>query len=229
MCERLSDSGSDNDDEPEIKVRETLRETFRERAIRSAFDKTPHDFVPEGVVQEVVTRDQVQQCLKISSCSTPEHDDLIRFVMAGAKKAFAVAIFAKNDVEKTLKWLRYEDISDQSLPIIKPKKKSWTSGWRGDFLENQWKFFAPTINTAKHSHVFEEAFILPVIKTSVVTGKGSFGEVSCTEVHPGHMKPVRKSKLVALLQLTHNYVEASQQWSVCRQRTQATWQYPGGR
>lgn len=188
MPKPVSDSESDTNDEPEYQLREVLRQ----RSIRSAFDKTCHDFVPEGVIDEVITLDQVEKCLKVTYSSN-EGDELVQFVMTGAKRAFAIAVFAKIDVVKTLRWLMAENINDDKLPIIKPKKKSWSSNWKGDFCDSQWRFFAPIFNSTKHSHIFEEPFILPFVNSSVVTGKGSFGEVSRTEIHSDHMKPVRSN------------------------------------
>jgi hypothetical protein len=192
MSEDFSDSESDTEQDPIYELRETLRQ----RSIRSEFHKTSHDFVPEGVIDEVITFDQVESCLNIRDPSTESYE-LVRFVMTGAKRAFATAIFAKIDVKLTLEWLRAEGLDDNKLPV-KQRSKNLRKGWKGDFCENQWRFFAAEFDSTKHSHIFDEALILPFLKTSVVTGEGSFGEVSRTEIHPNHMKPVSEFGSIAL-------------------------------
>jgi hypothetical protein len=177
-----SDSESDADQDPVYELRETLKK----HSIENEFHRTSHEFVPEGVIDEVITLEKVKLCLDIKDSS----NELVQFVMAGAKRAFATAVLAKIDVKKTLERLRDEGIDDSKLPIVKHKSKGWRKGWRADFCEQQWRFFAPIFYSTKRSHIFEEALILPFLKTSVVTGEGSFGEVSRIEIHPNHMKPV---------------------------------------
>ena len=193
-----TDSGNDSDDDPEYRLRETLKKNL----VKSAFDKTNHPFVPEGVVDRLITREEVQRCLKISKTSAGT-DESIEFVMTSAKKGFAIAIVAKIDVKRAIGWLKTESLDDKKLPITKPKSRSWSRGWRGDFCEHQWTFLAPVFDTTKLSHDFEEARILPFVSTSTVTGKGSFGEVSKTVIHREHLRPVSRKHLSGNWLLNH--------------------------
>jgi hypothetical protein len=219
MSEDLSDSGSDTDQGPVYELREVLRYRC---SMKSQFIKTCHDFVPEGVIDEIITLDQVKLCMDVKDPS----DELVQFVMTGAKRAFATAVYAKNDLKRALKWLKSKGYNDEKLPIFfKGKNEKYNRGWRCDFSESQWRFFAPIFDITKRSHIFEEALILPFIKTHVVSGEGSFGEVSKTEIHANHMKPVSKIRSTSSESTDQVLVETSQQRSVRCQRIEATWEY----
>ena len=69
----LSDEDStyeDSDDEErypdtvKCKFTTQLRMRLRKELIQSRFDKTAHGFIPEGVVEKLVTREEIEKCMK---------------------------------------------------------------------------------------------------------------------------------------------------------------------
>lgn len=182
-----SDSSDSSDEESELQLRDILMK----HSLESAFEKTRHEFVPEGVIETFITYEEIKSWLGIGS-SALQDEDLMRFIFEDAKRMFAITVVAKPDARReAIEWLRSEGYNDQKLPIFPPpKKKKWTSGWRRDFCNCQWMFVAPVFDTTRSSHTFEEARILPFISMSVIAGEGAFGQVSRTVIHERHMGPV---------------------------------------
>jgi hypothetical protein len=165
-----------------------LRDALRDVSVRSAFDRTPHEFVPEGEVEKLIHKKSV-----IRGCLQSERGDkythLVDYIFGHARKAFAVATFAKINSHKAMKWFMKKKLGDKDLPIVN-EKPDWTKSWRNDFFDAQWRFFAPVFSTSIHSHDIEKAQILPVVAMPHVAGQGAFGEVSQFLVHRAHVRPV---------------------------------------
>lgn len=222
MSEHESESeSSDEDSEPQL--RDTLVDCFQ----KSAFEKTLQDFVPEGVIERIIALDDIERELNIQEKSSQDKD-LVQFVETSAKRGFAVAVYAKIDVKQAMKWLKTENLNDEKLPLIKVRKSTWLKGWRKDFCEAQWKFFAPVFDTTRHSHTFEESRILPFISMSTVSGEGAFGQVSHTVVHADHMKPVSKTCWSWYHCSDGSYVDTFEQRRACCQRDQGARKHAGG-
>src|SRR5689334_1321521 len=87
------DSSSEDyeEEEEEADPRSQLRLLIRENSTLSAFDKTPHRFVPEGVIENMMTEDVIRSCLEINQPSK-KADEIVEFIKSRAKKTFAIAI-----------------------------------------------------------------------------------------------------------------------------------------
>lgn len=162
---------------------------LRDASVRSAFDKTK--FVPEGIIDELINKKMIKSCLVLGKeqTSRKEQANLVNFIFKKAKKAFAVATFAKINSHRAMRWFMKKGLSDQDLPILE-QTADWKQSWRTEFYDCQWQFFAPIFSTTIHSHDFVEAQILPVVSISHNTRRGAFGEVSQHELHMNHMEPV---------------------------------------
>lgn len=184
----MADFFDDSDVPDEESPLSQLRNKLKQHSKKSAFAKTSHEFVPDGCIDQIVTRNEVLAALNITEPTTKE-EVLVRFILERAKRIFAVAVFAKIDVKAAIERFKSNDVDDSRMPILRPKK-GWSSGWRGDFYEYHWRFFAPVFLTTNYSHDFEDAQILPFMTMSRVSGEGAFGEVSRIEIHPNHIRPV---------------------------------------
>jgi hypothetical protein len=191
----MADFFDDSDAADEESPLSQLRSKLKQCSTKSAFAKTPHEFVPKGCVDQIITRDKVLAALNITEPTTQEQA-LVQFVLKRAKRIFAVAVFAKIDVKVAIEWFKNKDVGDDHPEIpFQPKKKGRTAGWRGDFCDCQWRFFAPVFLTTEYSQDFKESEILPFLTMSRVSGEGAFGEVSRIEIHPNHTRPVSKIQI----------------------------------
>ena len=188
----MHDFFDDSDVPDEESPLSQLRNKLKQHSTKSAFAKTPHEFVPDGCIDQIITRYQVLTVLNITEPTTQE-EALVQFVLKRAMRIFAVAVFAKIDVKVAIEWFKSNNYDDSRLPILSPKKKGRMAGWRGDFYDCQWRFSAPIFLTENYSHDFMEAQILPFITMSRVSGEGAFGEVSRIGIHPNHIRPVSKT------------------------------------
>ncbi|CAO2649036.1 Nn.00g099850.m01.CDS01 [Neocucurbitaria sp. VM-36] len=191
-----------------------LRSLITKALEKSTFDKTPHKFVPEGIIDKLVTDLSVRESLRIAN-PTPEENELVEFIVLRAKKAFATTVSCKLNANRAMRWFKRNDIDDNDLPI-KQQTDLWkSSDWRSDFYDEQWKFFAPIFSTIEYSHDLEEAHILPFVAKSVDSGRGSFGVVSRYSVHKNHLKPVfpnHRSFAVKEIQATEDAQTVAEHW-----------------
>jgi hypothetical protein len=164
-----------------------LRSRLKKSQKRSTFEKTPHKFVPEGIIDKFITEKAIQELL----CIQDPKSELVQFVKLRAKKVFAIAVYSnlEKTLTKVMRWFKKTDLDDDDLPIAPHSDGSKTT-WREDFLDNQWIFLAPVFFTTQYSHDLNEAHILPFVAKSVDFGRGSFGVVSQYDIHMNHLKPV---------------------------------------
>ncbi|KAF1924144.1 uncharacterized protein M421DRAFT_8979 [Didymella exigua CBS 183.55] len=189
----------------------TLKQTLQSRLIKSEFDKTPHSFIPEGIVEELITRKSIAQCLRASR----EQLELIDYTFAFARKAFAIATFARLNTHVAMNWFKRTGMTDDDLPFTVQSEEFRRSSWRTHFYDEQWKFFAPIFDTGKYNHDFEEARILPVVSKLRVAGSGAFGEVCQYEIHTKHLQPIAlRQRLFAIKELKAeaNLQERAEHW-----------------
>jgi hypothetical protein len=170
-----------------------INDELRKKSKLSAFNKTAHEFVPNGIVDGIVTKKAIRGCLLVKR---EEQIALVDFIFRRAKTAFAIATFARLNSHRVMNWFLKHEFSDEDLPV-KEQIGPWTQSWRVDFYDAQWRFCAPVFNPSMHIHDFEEALILPVVSMSPVGGQGAFGMVSQYEIHGDHMVPA--SRLAELL------------------------------
>lgn len=192
--EQLHAGGTQEDSDDEAKYHDTTRSTYtrnlqkalQTRLIKSDFDRTPHSFIPEGVVEELITWRIIAQCLG----ATKEDEELVNYTFNSAKKAFAIATFARLNTHVAMNWFKRTGKTDDDLPFTQQSEEFRRSSWRTHFYDEQWKFCAPVFDTEEYNHDFDEARILPIVSKLRVADPGAFGEVCQYEVHMNHIKPV---------------------------------------
>jgi hypothetical protein len=125
-----------------------LRDALRDVSVRSAFDRTPHEFVPEGEVEKLIHKKSV-----IRGCLQSERGDkythLVDYIFGHARKAFAVATFAKINSHKAMKWFMKKKLGDKDLPIVN-EKPDWTKSRNGD--SSLLYSLRPSIATTSRKH-----------------------------------------------------------------------------
>jgi hypothetical protein len=161
-----------------------LVEQLRAASILSAFEKTPYEFVPEGVVDELVTKDIVSKCLQDQG----RYSDLVDFVFSKARKAFAVATFAEVGSREAMLWFYRRGLSDSDLPISEQTQKRKKS-WRSAFYKNQWRFLAPVFQVDIPEHLTKD-HILPFMDKPLGVGRVQFKNSSLYQIHKNHVEPV---------------------------------------
>jgi hypothetical protein len=77
-------SSDEEPDEPD-----SLRELVYNKLVKSTFVNPPHQFVPEGVLDELITEGAIRDYLQIAH---PKDTDLVEFIRVRAKKAFTTMV-----------------------------------------------------------------------------------------------------------------------------------------
>ncbi|KAI4663972.1 uncharacterized protein J4E79_003472 [Alternaria viburni] len=179
FVERHENKGSDVEE-----ISSGLRMLIVDNLILSGFEKTPHRFLPEGVIDDIVTEERL-----LIQVPSPDEDKLLDYIKLRAKKIFAILIYIRpHSMRSALDWWRKKDMGDRDLPFrIQPawKKQSWFT----DFQESQWTFLAPIFSTAGYNHDLHEEHILPFISKEWDADRGSFAVVSRYTIHNKHLHP----------------------------------------
>ena len=168
-----------------------LQSTLQQCLSKSKFDKTPHDFMPEGDLADLIPITKIGLCLEAKR----RDSDLVEYIDRDARKAFATATFARLNTHVAMNWFKRRGLTDNDLPLTKQKAKVQRSSWREIFYDEQWKFCAPIFNTDGNNHDLEEADIVPFVEMSRPLVEGSFGQVFSAMVHRKHMLPVSEEML----------------------------------
>ncbi|XP_014559825.1 hypothetical protein COCVIDRAFT_90891 [Bipolaris victoriae FI3] len=204
------ESSSDEETDP----RPQLRPLITDRLVKSAFEKTPLRFVPEGNMQGIITEDMIKISLGIGTPASRKEGEMIEFIKKHAKKVFAIVVYMKGDCMEIMKSLKRKGIDDDSLPI-KDQRDLGRKEWASDFFEKQWQFNAPVFSTTEFNHDLEESHILPFIAKNVDSKRGSFGVVSQYVVHRNHLNPALledTSFAVKEIQAKDDAEEVAQHW-----------------
>jgi hypothetical protein len=173
-----------------------LRTALKRHMVKSAFDRTPHKFIPKGTIEELVTEKAIRRSLRIHHANL-EDKALVDFVYQHARRAFAVTVSCQSNTIRAMRWFKANNIVDDDLPI-RQYTDQWKSSWRADFYDEHWKFFAPTFSTTQHSHTLEDPHILPFVARAIEFGRGSFGVVGQYTVHKNHMDPVSMQRTTVI-------------------------------
>ena len=185
---RPKDYADDTDSDDEPSFQEKFKNMLSSHAIKSAFEKTPFKFVPEGIIHELITEDQIKAALN-TQAATVEEAELVEFIRMRAKKIFAIAIYVQpNKILPIIKWWKKKDMDDRDLPIT--SQPAWKKPWLSEFCDGQWMFLAPVFSTTQYNHNLDEAHILPFVYKRSDSGRGSFGVVSQYVIQRKHLDPV---------------------------------------
>ena len=188
----------------------------------SKFDPEEKHFLPAGYVEQLVTLEAIikeldeKDYLKSEDLDLflrlPESDKKKKVVDSVCKKArtvFAITVVSGlrgPHLGKTMHHFMRREFSDDSLPVtetllndhIEPLVNRWgdSSGWsktrKHTFLQEQWRFIAPTFSQKNFKVDLKPNHILPFIAKSSSGKEGAFGQVYMVEIHPAHHKdPVK--------------------------------------
>lgn len=194
---------------------------------KSVFDHSK-EFLPNGSIDGIITRDRVRGRLKSrsSSTETPESlqadqanvDRLTESILRRSKKTFAIMLHANlsnKDLREAMTQFQSLGVDDDKLPLIgdastriffssttKRYRKPWNHFRVDAFRSNQWKFVAPVFDSKQSELALHKNHILP-FTWAIQRGAGMFGEVHEVTIHPAHGKNVvvhvRHSSLCQIL------------------------------
>ena len=193
-----------------------LSDRLRLHMKRSAFDKTPYEFLPQDTLDSIITEAIVRHAMAFTE-STPEASALIAYILVEAKRVFATAVYIglePDTLYNTMVLFRNTKFSDNRLPlevmrqeqlmkcfvsgrghplselearIQDDAKRIWTPLRVHDFSKKQFKFLAPVVRLGKRDHNFGN-LILPFVRKHAAQNEGSFGMVSYYEIHSDHFE-----------------------------------------
>lgn len=101
-----------------------------EAFVKSSFDNRQPEFLPEGVLTQLVKRKVVQrEFLRSTRLDITHIQELVDFVLNNGKKIFAVSVMSNlsgQDLQDAIQLLKDAGISDKSLPISEAYFRSKT-------------------------------------------------------------------------------------------------------
>lgn len=166
----------------------------------------PQDYVPEGCLSRLITRDSIIREFTRDGCSDDEHDideDLLNFILKSAQKLLAISLLANVDTKKlrqAMEEFKSCAFNDSKLPVksLDPDQPPWSRlRWTpmklNNFRKEQWKCFAPVFRVGEINLDLENLHILPFMLVSKEKKAGHFGNVWEVKIHESHLeKPMRK-------------------------------------
>lgn len=195
---------------------ERLSDALRLSMKKSAFEKTPYTFLPQGALDLIITEATILIALGIKK-PTPEDYKLVVYILMRAKRLFATAAYIglpPDTLYCAMVLFRNTNFSDERLPLeemsgeeflkstmsglehplvnleghVKHKaERIWTFSRIHDFLKAQFSFLAPIISAGQIDYDFGPGLILPFVEHAA-QGEGSFGVVSKCVIHRDHFR-----------------------------------------
>ncbi|RSL39146.1 hypothetical protein CEP53_014279 [Fusarium sp. AF-6] len=111
-----------NPEEPH--ERDDLSLRIRDALIFSVFDDPSGYFLPNGSIDNLITKDSVYKELRAEPSLLAEDkaelESLVEFVLVSARKLFATTLLIGNsghELQSRMKWFQDKDITDDSLPL----------------------------------------------------------------------------------------------------------------
>lgn len=194
-----------------------LSSAFIDRTVRSSFEKTPHDFVPRGALDEIITIKSIHNAMNIKTPTEEDHQ-LVDFILTKAKATFATAAdidLEPKQLRKVMMLFKEHNFGDHKLLIERWSSsefksntekgirhpfasmdvlaksgygKTWTKGRIWDFQKTQSTFRVPVFYTDKSNHDLGDFTVPFVGKRNPQSEGGAFGKVSQYEIHPDHIQ-----------------------------------------
>jgi hypothetical protein len=126
LSERLEMSTSEDESEEEI----TLLDILQKQLVLSKFDKTPHRFIPEGVLARILTEECILDSMSIR---TPNIEDksIVDFISKKARKLFGISIFCEFEPKKlrsAMALFKDGDFDDNQLPVREARANATETG-----------------------------------------------------------------------------------------------------
>ncbi|KAK3335918.1 hypothetical protein B0T19DRAFT_395724 [Cercophora scortea] len=177
-------SSSESDSDNDIKPGRDLGSRIASRFVESAFDETKQLFLPEGLLDELVTPDAAISFIFPGTQSEP-----------GGKKVFAISIctsFEDKNLLKVMTQFRKAKFHDNCLPITPENRHKFRCFQNSPlfdelkfqtFYQKQWAFLTPVFSNNNLKLELHPGTILPFIRKGESMDSGSFGEVTQVTVH----------------------------------------------
>jgi len=211
------DDGFDSlDDEP---VEKSLGDLIFDRLQEHSSTYDGKHFLPEGCIDELVTRDTVIKELDLPPGKKKYENQVIRFIFGedeglkdGAKKLFAITLLSgiqrdHHGVTKAMLKFHKSGIHDNCLPLktqqceafIGSEPGSYSAPWSGpavgNFNTHQGAFLAPVFTQEVPRLTLDPGCVLPIVANSGERQTGAFGEVAQVTIHEKHWAaPILKVK-----------------------------------
>ncbi|KAK4195606.1 hypothetical protein QBC40DRAFT_343340 [Triangularia verruculosa] len=193
----------------------TLLDLIAKKEVTSKFDEAHIEFIPEGVLDDLLTADVIRNELfrtRDPRRSIREVDGLVTYIRNDAKKIFAIVVrYIRLDrahqLIKAMQLFKDGGLSDRDLPLRRPTETAphvlarfnpdkgnviWTEPRIGDFYTYQWRVQVPVFEVAtkdKFNHNIERGPCLPFIEKDNSTWQvGGFSEVVKCRIHPNHLR-----------------------------------------
>ncbi|KAH8203217.1 hypothetical protein TruAng_002622 [Truncatella angustata] len=175
----------------------SFADLLMERTHQSYFDNKKQDFLPEGTLQNLLSRRSIVKEMPQLANSEVEAERLIDFILCQANKVFAITIYTGIDGPSLLKAManfHKHDFNDALLPTSRIGQtnqgpfglKIWTKLNIKKFCDSQWQFLAPVFSPTDFVYHLSTESILPFTwKNEIIIG-GYFSQVSEVEIHPSH-------------------------------------------
>ena len=184
----------------------SLIDSLYDATVLSRFEKTPHEFIPQGSFERIITIKTIQGALYEMMDEVDEA--LIYYIMNNARKLFAITVLTRLERSEYLtlamRLFRDHNFSDENLPIESPSisedgqfdlsahplrrlGKLWSRANIRTFCREQWQLLAPIFSTDITNLDLGE-HIIPFINDNDKARQRSFGSVSRYTVHPDHMR-----------------------------------------
>lgn len=88
--------------------------------VKSQFEKTPFDFLPQCNLDAIITKDRIRHALSIREPSSPTDNQLLSFILGKAKKVFAITAFIELEgaqLYNAMSFFHNNGFDDRKLPI----------------------------------------------------------------------------------------------------------------
>jgi len=171
-------------------------------ALSQFCDEGLKKYVPEGIVEMLVTREAIEEEVQICR-KTPDFEPLVSWIEREAKKVFAISVAAGLEgafLFFAMHRFRELGISDGSgeIPIVDSNNQQngghaafqdsriWNRTKSFNFCEWQWRFYVPVFTKDVFLYNLEHNRILPFKSVSSHCKEGTFGKVFEAEIHPAH-------------------------------------------
>lgn len=177
---------------------------------RSQFDGRPREFLPAGVVDELISPERRDELvLELEAGGSDQEQALADYIIGmKAKKLLIIALNAfENDIAvEAMEIFREKGIHDSHLPFLDREQRKlrgpntaekvaledldsefWGSRSRR-FYNAQWEVLVPRFSVGQVSKDLDQSAILPFIEIDPESKVGGFGEVRKIKIHERHIE-----------------------------------------
>lgn len=149
-------------------------------------------FISPKSLADTMQEQWVRRALQHYAIEFQDVDELAIIILRQALKVFGILILTDN-VQLLGKFYSHGILHDDKLPlndsmlgVLIPENGGNAKHRRGDILNEQWKFLAPSFSPSVLHQEFKDEIILPFIKNDHI-GRGTFGDVYKIEIHRDYL------------------------------------------